>query len=349
MQAAHKPLPSFSQTILAFTPWTNPSRPSYPLNRYVLRRNFAGFAFSERLSSKDANLISEKLVSALYTAFPGGFFFSSSELTDKHFHLLFEHLFLANREVLNSNGGIFFDLASKTIAIIHLEDHLTLFFHDTELQGEKIVEQIARVEEKIGESIPFAYHDKFGYITSSALTLGTGLTKEGIIHAPAINYLQDDVKIGDNVLIHGLHTEKDVLHNLVICSNKYTLGMSEKNIAKYVDDTSHSIFDAEMMAKQKLRKTPSKELSNSILKDYGQILFCKSLQFHEALALASSLDLGSSLGILESASKTLYFDVFFSCRRAHLEALYEEDSLPIEEKRALLCKEKIKDIKPSFC
>ena len=64
------------------------------------------------------------------------------------------------------------------------------------------------------------------------------------------------------------------------------------------------------------------------------------------MQMASSIDLGIKLGVLESTNKTFFFDMFFSLRRAHLEAYFSDDDSSIEEKRANFFKEKIKDLKP---
>ena len=64
------------------------------------------------------------------------------------------------------------------------------------------------------------------------------------------------------------------------------------------------------------------------------------------MQMASTVDLGIKLGAFESDSKTFFFDMFFSLRRAHLEAYFSDQDTPIEEKRAQLFKEKIKDLKP---
>lgn len=349
MQAQNNPQMSFEKLLYTFSPWVNKDRPSHPLNRYTLKRNVAGFPFGEKISSVDAKSINDKLVKTLFKIYPNGYYFNGSDLTDKNFHLLFEHLFLSNREALPKEGGVFIDMESKTVALIHLEDHLTIFFHDIEFTPEKILNEIQTTEQKIGEDIPYAYLEKFGYTTSSVLTIGTGLTKEAILHTPALNYLKRQVPHSDKVLVHGFDAERDVLHDLVICSNKYTLGISEKNISRSVDELSEKIVNLEKEAKEEFKKELPKELFNAISKDYGSLLFCKSLDFHESLKLASSIDLGLSLGMFESTNQTLFFDLFFMLRRAHLEAFFSDQDIPIEEKRALLFKEKLKDIKPLFC
>lgn len=336
---------TFEEVFSNFSPWENKENPSYPLNRYILRRNIAGFPFAEKISKADAKNISDKLASSLLEIFQSGQFFSGEELTDKNFHFLFEHLFLSNRDHLPKEGGVFIDLESKVIALILLEDHLTIFFHDTSFAAEKIFAQINSVDEKIGTSIPYAFSDTFGYITSSALNMGTGLSKEAIIHAPATNFLNKQIIGNKKVQVHGLNNEKEVLHNLVITTNKYCLGTSEKNISREVDQTANAIIEIEKKSKEEIKELKSKDLYNTFSKNFGAITFCKSLEFHEAMQMASNIDLGIELGAFESPNKTLFFDLFFALRRAHLETYYPDDQSSIEEKRAKLFKEKIKDVK----
>lgn len=346
MQAQPNNILSFQEVLKQFSPWVNAKSPSYPLNRYVLRRNVSGLAFSEKISKLDASSVAQKLMHSLFKIFPSGYYFKASELTDKNFHLLFEHLFLANRESLPAEGGVFIDLEHNIIVLIHLEDHLTIFFHDNHFCAEKMFDLITSTDEQLGEEVPFAFSDKFGFITASALTIGTGLSKEAMIHAPAINFLNSAIEKNDKVDIHGLYSEKEVLHDLIITTNKYCLGTSEKNISRHVDEAAKKIHAIEIDAREQMKKLAPKNLYNTFAKTYGAITFCKGLEFHEAMQMASIIDLGIELGAFENPSKTFFFDLFFSLRRAHLEAYFSDQDIPIEEKRAQLFKEKIKDLKP---
>ncbi len=346
MQAQPNNILSFKEVLKKFSPWVNSKHPSYPLNRYILRRNVSGFPFAEKISKADACSISKKILSTLFKLFPNGYYFKGSELTDKNFHLLFEHLFLANREALSAEGGVFIDLENNIIALIHLEDHLTIFFHDNEFSSEKMFEQITDTDERLGADIPFAFSDTFGFITAVALNIGTGLSKEAMIHAPALNLLNTKIEQSDKVDVHGLDSEKEVLHDLIIAGNRYCLGISEKNISRHVDEVAQKIHALEIEAREQIKKLPPKDLFNTFAKTYGALTFCKGLEFHEAMQMASTVDLGIKLGAFESDSKTFFFDMFFSLRRAHLEAYFSDQDTPIEEKRAQLFKEKIKDLKP---
>jgi protein arginine kinase len=335
---------SLKESLSQFCPWRNELKPSYPLNRYILRRNVAGFPFAEKITKKDAESITLKLSSVLSSLYPEAIFYKSSELQDNEMQLLFEHLFLANGQPLHPEGGIFIDLKSKTLGLIHLEDHLTLFFHDNELLKDKMFETITTIDEQMQEQIPFAFCDEFGYITSSATNLGTGLSNEAIIHAPALNSTSTQVECSDKVLIHGLASEKQVLHDLIIATNKYTLGMSEKNIIESVHEMGEKIHKLEQEARGHLLEDGA-AFKNTLSKSFGHALYCKTLDFHESLNLASILDLGLSLGLITGENKALFFDLFFNLRRAHLNAYFSQDETSIEEKRALLFKEKVKDLK----
>ena len=345
MQAQNKSPLTLTAMLKEFSPWVNKMNPSYPLNRYTLHRNIAGFTFSEKISNPEAVDVCKKLVKELSRLFPTGEFFHSKDISDQEHHLLFEHLYLAGRENIHPEGGIFIDLKNNLLAIIHLEDHLTLFFHETTRASEEILEKITFIDQELQKTIPFAYSDLFGYLTSSAVYLGTGLSKEAIIHAPALNLLGASISDHSKVLIHGLNAEKETLNNLIIITNKYCLGVSEKNIINQVDEIADKIFQAELTAKKTLLEDPETKFMNDLSKKFGAAFFCKELQLHEALAIASAIDLGISLNLVESERKTFYFDLFFSLRRAHLEAYFPDKSLSVNEKRARFFKEKLNDIK----
>lgn len=344
MPTPHDEKASFTKALKEFSPWRNVKNPTYPLNRYILRRNVSGFPFAEKLSKKDGDTLREKLINVLFTTFPNGAAYKSEELKDNEMQLLYEHLFLANREPLHEEGAIFIDHTQNFIALIHLSDHLTLFYHDNDLGSQTLHDTILKNDEKMQKTLPFAFSDHFGYITAQAINLGTALSAEAIIHAPAINFLNEDVEVDDKVTIHGLASEKQVLHDLIIVTNKYCLGLSEKNIIDKVFEAGKLLCEKELAAQQKIKE--NKDYLNALSKDFGQALYAKSLPFHDALSLASSLDLGLSLGLIHGENKTLFFDLFFSLRRAHLTAFSSNDpESSIEEKRALHFKDSIKNLK----
>jgi len=345
MQAPNKPPVTLTAVLKEFSPWVNCLNPSYPLNRYTLHRNIAGFTFSEKISKAEAVDVCKKLVTALFSLFPTGEFFPSKDITDQEHHLILEHLYLAGRDAIHPEGGIFIDLKNNILAIIHLEDHLSLFFHETTRGSDEILQKITYIDEQLQKTIPFAYSELFGYLTTSAVYLGTGLCKEAIIHAPALNLLGGSISEDSKVLIHGLHAEKETLNNLIIITNKYCLGVSEKNIINQVDEVADKVFQAELDAKKTLLEDPEKKFINDLSKKFGAALFSKELQLHEALSIASAIDLGISLDFVESKRKTFYFDLFFDVRRAHLESYNPDRSLSVNQKRAQFFKEKLNDIK----
>tara|TARA_A100001015_G_C14968117_1_gene703917 strand:+ start:681 stop:1727 length:1047 start_codon:yes stop_codon:yes gene_type:complete len=348
MQESHNSKDNFLQIINSFTPWINQENPIYPVNRYIIRRNISGLPFSDKILKTDAKAICDKLKDILFSLFPEGYFFHTNELIDTDIHILFEHLFIPNREKLHPQGGIFICPKNNLVAIIHLEDHLTFFLYDRDGKSSKIDQQIQELDEQFQKESPFAFSDKFGYITSSTVYLGTGLSKEAMLHTPAVNYFNKYVNKNDKVLINGLNGENSHLHNCVIIYNKYCLGISEANIINHIDQVAIDLKNHELSAREKLLTSPDKKLYNKLSKDFGLALFSKSLEFNEALELASSIDLAISLNLIENCQKPFFFDIFFYLRRAHLNTYFSNLDISIGEKRSLFIKEKIKNLNPNF-
>ena len=216
--------------IKMFSPFENSKQGQYPGNRYILRRNVAGFAFGEKLNTKDAVIIKDRICKNLSSLYPDGILFQAADICSHTFHLLFEHLFIANRESIREEGAIFIDPKNNLLILIHLDNHLTVFMHDQFEKDCNILEKLSNIDETIGRKLPFAFSSKFGFITSSVLNLGTGLTIEAMIHAPGISFLKASLPESDKIQVFGLNSEKDVLHNLLILSNKYHLGINQWNL-----------------------------------------------------------------------------------------------------------------------
>ena len=69
--------------------------------------------------------------------------------------------------------------------MVNEEDHLRLqcLVSGLRLRG---VERVDRLDEELGEQLPYAFHQEFGFLTSCPTNVGTGLRASVLMHLPGL-------------------------------------------------------------------------------------------------------------------------------------------------------------------
>ena len=241
--------------------------------RVRLARNVSGYAFPRKLTEEDGKILSEK-VSVVLNESGYGFEETSIEnLSDLQKNFLLEeytiskNLFegLSSRKVFTGNDG--------HVSIMYgEEDHLRLQCIYAGFEPEKAYDLINKVDNLLGEKLPYAFSEKYGYLTSCPTNVGTGMRVSFMLHLPALSMTGhiDELfaaigKLG--IAVRGVYGEgsKSTGHIYQI-SNQVTLGLAESEIIEKLTEVVNRIIAQE------------KELRNKISKENG-IAFSDKIWF----------------------------------------------------------------------
>lgn len=218
-------------------------------------------------------------------------------LVEKH---LISPEFALNKEEV---GAILINEEENICIMINEEDHLRIQVFGAGLEIENLVNLAIEIDEKIEKLLNYAYNSQYGFLTSCPTNLGTGMRCSIMAHLPALyetGNIQTILEVVNNLgmNIRGIYGEgSKASGNIYQISNKQTLGLSEKEIAKNIKLITEKIIEQERTARKHLIKNPI-EIEDKVYRSYGILTNCKKISSEECKKLLSDIKLGVDLGII---------------------------------------------------
>ncbi|AFS27581.1 ATP:guanido phosphotransferase [Chlamydia psittaci NJ1] len=303
-----------------------PVNKTWPITTFSLSRNLSIAKFLPCLSREKKQEILE-VIASHFNHIEGFDEFLVLPLKDapswqKEFlieHFLFPHDLTGNPEgealIVNRSGNI--------LAAINFRDHLILHAIDFTSEPEKALDQLVRLDSYLNEKLAFAFSPDFGFLTTNPRECGTGLKSQSFLHAPALVYsrelseiIDEDTEVACSGILPGT---PEYIGNIVVLSNKCSLGLTEEQILSSLRIWSSKIAVAEASAKKKHAEQNSGDLKNHILRALGLLTHSYQLDLQETLDALSWIQLGISLGWIQgSDNSSIWNPVFWQARRGHL-------------------------------
>jgi len=151
--------------------------------RVRLARNLQGHAFGPRarVNDREAVLDQMKRVAEKVGLLSGSTLLELLGLDHRGRRILLERR-LASRELLGDvktgparATGVLLASEDSLSVMINEEDHLRLQGLVSGLRLKKAWHLVDRLDEALGQELPFAYHHEFGFLTSCPTNVGSGL------------------------------------------------------------------------------------------------------------------------------------------------------------------------------
>lgn len=275
-------------------------------SRIRLARNLSNFPFITK-QTKDTR---ENLENTIKEIVPNlGYNFKFVKLQDMDeitkMSLLEKHLVSPNFVMNKENTGAMLINDDENISImINEEDHLRIQVMTSGLDLENLMNLSIELDEKIGKLLPYAYNEKYGFLTSCPTNVGTGLRASVMVHLPGLARTGNINKILEvinsfGMNIRGIYGEgSKAAADMYQVSNKQTLGISEAEIVKNLQLITEKIIEQERLARKILARD-SIELEDKVYRAYGVLTNAKKISSEEARDLLSEVKLGTDLGIIQ--------------------------------------------------
>lgn len=278
-------------------------------SRIRLARNFEGLLFTNRndqSSLEKVNAISRGLLQPLKEA--DGHQYSNISLEQLSQHeravLVEKHLMSpALEERLPYRGLLVSDDASIVI-MVNEEDHLRIQSMTPGLNVQQAYDHAVQIDKAIEAKHPYAFDERFGYLTACPTNVGTGLRASVMLHLPALTMsgritrlVRSIVQLGYSV--RGLYGEgSDALGNIYQISNQRTMGISEESTIEQLLKIVEGIIAEERKSRQALMHNDKESLEDVLWRSYGVLQYARRVSGKEALTKLSDIQLGVDLGIL---------------------------------------------------
>ncbi len=275
-------------------------------SRIRLARNLSNFPFVTKQTKETRNKL-EEIIKEIVPSLGYGLKFVKLQDMDEitKMSLLEKHLVSPNFVINKEDTGAMLINDDENISVmINEEDHLRIQVMTSGLDIENLMNFSTELDEKIGKVLPYAYHEKYGFLTSCPTNVGTALRASVMVHLPGLEKTGNINKILEvinnfGMNIRGIYGEgSKVAANMYQISNKQTLGISENEIVKNLKLITEKIIEQERLARKILARD-SIELEDKVYRAYGILTNAKKISSEEARDLLSEVKLGTDLGIIQ--------------------------------------------------
>jgi len=312
--------------------------------RIRLARNLQGHAFGPRARVNDREAVLEQIRRAMdkVELLTGSTLLALPDLDHRSRGMLLERR-LASRELLGdvkvgpSRATAVLLAAQDPLSVmVNEEDHLRLQGLVSGLRLKEAWNRVDRLDEELGQELPFAYHHEFGFLTSCPTNVGSGLRASVLVHLPGLVLTKEIGKVLQGLgqvglTFRGLYGEgSEVVGNFFQLSNQTTLGKSEEELVEHLDKIVRQVIQYEDQARQVLLRDAPQVTEDKIWRAYGLLQYARSLSFEELMNLLSGIRLGVGLKLLPELRVYTLNKLMIFTQTAHLEQAAGRDLSPGE-------------------
>ena len=242
-----------------------------------------------------------------------------------------EKAMLVERKVLNRGilkkkdaGGLVLSEDERIGITVNGDDHVRIQVLEKGLNLAECYKKANFVDDHIGESVEYAFDEKYGYLTAFPTNMGTGLRASVVIHLPMLSRRKNfNSLVADmgrfGTTIRGVYGEgSENYGSLYRVSNQKTLGQTEKDIIDLVSKAAAEL-DAQ---ERRLRKVALSQhpviCADEAYKSYGVLKYARRLSRKDSMEFLSQIMAGVSEGILVPQESCSIYELMLGAQTANL-------------------------------
>lgn len=241
---------------------------------------------------------------------------------------------LRERRILNSTiaankapTGIIISETEETSIVLNGTDHIRLQLLSGSLCLEELWKQANQLDDYINIRFPYAFDEKYGYLTSFPTSVGTGLRASVVLHLPTLSQgkkfqgmVTEMSRFG--AVIKGAYGEGSENYGaLYQVSNQKTLGVTEKEILDLVGKVTNQLLSQERQVRKLAMEKHGLECADEAYKSYGVLKYARRLSAKEAMTYLSQLMSGTNDGILTTTEPCSIYRLMLGIQPANLQKL----------------------------
>jgi len=208
--------------------------------------------------------------------------------------------------------------------MVNEEDHLRLQSLQSGLHIADAFAAVETLDAELGEKIPYAFHNEFGFLTACPTNVGTGLRASVLIHLPGLVLTKEIAKVlaglqQVGLTYRGLYGEgSEVVGNFFQISNQTTLGRREGELLDYLTRVVSHVIEREQEARKVLLRDAGYIIEDKLWRAYGTLRYARSLTFDEVMSYLSSVRLAVGLKLISDLSVYTLNKLLIFSQPAHL-------------------------------
>ncbi|MCL2217611.1 MAG: protein arginine kinase [Defluviitaleaceae bacterium] len=222
--------------------------------------------------------------------------------------------------------GLLISESENISVMVNEEDHIRIQAVEPGKNLAAAYKMAELIDDLIEESVEFAFHMEYGYLTACPTNTGTGLRASYMIHLPCLDksdliktLLPHIAKFG--ITLRGIYGEGTApMGSIYQISNQNTLGKSEEDIITGLQSVTENVITQEQQALEKLLASRREYLEDRIYRAYGILTNSRMISAKEAMDLLSDIRLGFLTDILQKPkpSKQIY-QIMMEIQPGHLQ------------------------------
>lgn len=307
---------------------TGPESDIVMCSRIRLARNLATYPFINRASRAEKAEIEREVKAAFAESGFGLDYFDVHALNPLDRQFLVERQ-LISRELMSAEGprGVAVGPAENIAVMTNEEDHLRIQVMHSGLSLHDVWEQINKLDDALEEMLDYAFSSQLGYLTACPTNVGTGIRVGVMLHLPALVQTKDIDKVFRalhkiNLAVRGLYGEgTQAFGDFYQISNQQTLGKSEQELIRTLNDVVPQIIEYERRARKDLIEKRRQHLHDQVSRAYGVLKTAHTISSEETMHLLSSVRMGINLGLIDDLEIPVVNELFIHTQPAHLQKI----------------------------
>ena len=296
-------------------------------SRVRLARNIKKYRFQQKLNPSDSALMIQEAQSAITRAGARLFHQMDIQALGETEQKVFLEKHIVSPEFLKGSlpRSLLISDDQNISVMLNEEDHIRI---QSIQAGDKLAESLAmanQIDDLIEESVEFAFHPEYGYLTTCPTNTGTGLRASFMIHLPCLErsdllkkLLPMISKFG--ITIRGLYGEGTApMGSIYQISNQTTLGKSEEDIIQGLQNVTKTVIEQENKELDKMLTNQRDDTENNIYRAYGILAYSRKITAKESMDMLSQIRLGYMIGMLDKPkpAKQIY-QIMMEIQPGHL-------------------------------
>ena len=271
-------------------------------SRVRLARNLAGYPFRVT-DEKSAKEIIKKVNRAVIKCDTFNLF-NVRSVDDITLEAMRERHLISTNLIENDFGAVLVNQDESVSIMINEEDHIRQQCFMKGLRLSEAFKRLDKIDDEISKNLDVSFSGQFGFLTACPTNLGTGLRASVLMFLPAltesgkISALVEEVsRLG--LTVRGVYGEGSKAEGYMYqISNEVTLGTTEYNIIRQVEETVTRICNAERDEMERLYVRKELKTMDRARKSFGILTNAVLLSYSEFLAHIAEVKLGAMLGMI---------------------------------------------------
>ncbi|MFQ6103785.1 MAG: protein arginine kinase [Candidatus Glassbacteria bacterium] len=313
---------------LAWLDGTGPNADIVLSSRVRLARNVSGYHFQSNIGPLESQEIMKKVETTLSTRgyLKEGIFIELDRINDIDRKLLLER-HLISRDLLGNfqNSGLVITDGGRLSLMVGEEDHLRIQSLMSGFILDECWKKVEHLEKDLGETLDYAYHPRFGFLTACPTNTGTGIRASVLIHLPGLVLTKEIGKVLRGIsqiglTFRGIYGEgSDVMGNYFQISNQTSLGKTEEELIDHLSKITKQVVEYELNAREILIRDARVQIEDKIWRAYGILRFARAITPEEGMNLMSAVRLGVQLNVIKGLNISTLNNILMFSQYGHLE------------------------------